>query len=86
MGFTGVYTGIEIVSGQRFKHYSGNIYTLFNIATHTETEETLVVYHDENYKIWARPIDMFFGYLEDGQKRFTLLNEEEDLLDEAETN
>ena len=44
-----------------YKHYKGNFYKVLNVAQHTETLETLVIYQDvdNNDKIWARPISMW---------------------------
>lgn len=66
----------EVTHGDKYKHYKGSIYTATGMATHTEDEEGLVIYKDEKGCIWARPMEMFFGYLNDGTKRFTLLDEE----------
>lgn len=67
----------EVTRGDKYEHYKGNIYTIMSIATHTETMEGLVVYKDKNNNIWARPVEMFFGYLNDGRKRFTKIDEED---------
>lgn len=63
----------ELYKGQRFKHYKGGKYTVNGIYTHTETQEGLVTYTCDKGFCWARPVEMFFGYLDDGRKRFTLL-------------
>lgn len=47
-----------------YKHYKGGMYSIIGSATHTETEEELVVYMDMNRKIWVRPAEMFFGKVE----------------------
>lgn len=60
----------EVAKGDKFKHYKGGIYKIIALATHTELQEGLVIYEDEQRNVWARPIDMFFGTLEDGRKRF----------------
>jgi hypothetical protein len=67
----------EVTRGDKYKHYKGGIYTTTGMATHTETNEGLVIYKDDKDCIWARPMEMFFGYLNDGTKRFTLMDEEE---------
>jgi len=75
----------EVVKGDKYKHYKGGIYKIVALATHTELQDGLVIYEDEQHNIWARPIEMFFGYLEDGRKRFELINfEDEDELNEVD--
>jgi len=53
-GFSGIRPG-------RYRHYKGNEYIVFGTATHSETEEVMVVYRtdygDKSY--WVRPIQMF---------------------------
>ena len=44
-----------------YKHFKGTIYEVIGIATHSETQEQLVIYRstsDKN-KLWARPLEMF---------------------------
>ena len=52
---------MEIKIGGTYRHYKGNLYKVLYIATHTETEEKLVVYQDlsDETKVWARPLDMW---------------------------
>lgn len=47
-----------------YKHYKGNIYELLLIATHSETEEKLVIYKNEEGQVFARPYGMFFEEIE----------------------
>lgn len=53
---------MEIKIGGTYRHYKGNMYKVLFVATHTETEEKLVVYQDmkDESKIWARPVSMWF--------------------------
>jgi hypothetical protein len=43
-----------------YKHYKGELYSLICIATHSETNEKLVIYKDKHENIHARPYAMFF--------------------------
>lgn len=62
--------------GQVYKHYKGGTYEIVSMATHTETQEKLVVYKSLNFgSVYVRPYDIWDGHSEDGQKRFTLINE-----------
>lgn len=59
----------------RYQHFKGNFYQVLHIATHSETEETMVVYQPEygERAIWVRPLAMFDETIErDGKvfKRF----------------
>lgn len=45
----------------RYRHYKGRDYEVIGIATHSETEEQLVVYRClyGDYSLWVRPLEMF---------------------------
>ena len=67
---------MEALAGKRYRHYKGNEYEVLYIATHTETEEGLVIYRalQDPEKVWARPRAMFEEEIEiDGKMmpRFT---------------
>ncbi|MDQ8934794.1 DUF1653 domain-containing protein [Acinetobacter rudis] len=61
-----------------YRHYKGQLYQVFSVARHSETQEFFVVYQClyGDYSIWIRPLTMFteMVVLEDGRSvaRFQL--------------
>ena len=51
----------EIKLKRVYKHFKGNYYLVEDIAKHSETGETYVVYRQlyGNGELWIRPLDMF---------------------------
>lgn len=50
----------EIFINGVYHHFKGNDYKVLNIATHSETNESMIVYQSlYDDKIWVRPYDMF---------------------------
>lgn len=45
----------------RYRHYKGKDYELIGVATHSETQEKLVVYRTlyGAFDLWVRPLAMF---------------------------
>ncbi|MCF6206932.1 MAG: DUF1653 domain-containing protein [Sulfurovum sp.] len=61
-----------------YRHYKGNEYEVLMVATHSETEEPMVVYRAlyGDYGYWVRPLEMFTQKVEvNGEmvERFTFL-------------
>lgn len=52
---------------QLYQHYKGGYYRVIDVAQHTETGESLVVYKDTNGKVWVRPSEMFHEFIENEQ-------------------
>lgn len=48
-------------AGEQYRHFKGRDYEIVALATHTETEEKLVIYKAlyGNHEIYARPLPMF---------------------------
>ncbi|BFM06507.1 DUF1653 domain-containing protein [Halioxenophilus aromaticivorans] len=46
-----------------YRHYKGNLYFVYSVARHSESEQSLVVYRClyGRYDLWVRPLDMFTG-------------------------
>jgi hypothetical protein len=43
-----------------YRHYKNKLYRVVGMATHSETEEALVLYHrDGETRLWARPASMW---------------------------
>lgn len=60
--------------GQQYNHYKGGLYEVISMATHTETNEKLVIYKSINFgSIYARPYEVWNSDIE-GVKRFILVN------------
>ncbi|HDZ34963.1 MULTISPECIES: DUF1653 domain-containing protein [Pseudoalteromonas] len=63
-----------------YQHYKGPQYKVIHVATHSETEEQLVIYQAlyGEFGIWARPLSMFNETIEkDGNTipRFAYIGE-----------
>lgn len=51
----------EILVGRYYRHFRGNIYKVIGIATHSETEEKMVVYQAQygEHRLFVRPYHLF---------------------------
>ena len=56
----------KLVLGGKYRHYKDKEYRVLHLATHSETEEQLVIYQAlyGEMGIWARPLDMFLETVE----------------------
>ena len=66
----------------RYRHFKGNEYEVLHLATHSETQEPLVVYRAlyGEQGVWVRPVSMWNETVErDGKtyRRFTYIGEQE---------
>ncbi|MGK0440798.1 MAG: hypothetical protein ACJA0N_000593 [Pseudohongiellaceae bacterium] len=73
---------MSTIKAGTYKHYKGHDYQVYEVATHSETEEQLVVYRPlyGERALWVRPLAMFLESVEiEGQKtpRFTYIEESE---------
>lgn len=52
---------VEVRRGQVFKHYKGGEYRVLEVGTHTENEETMIVYRAlrGDPRVWVRPLGVF---------------------------
>ena len=61
-----------MIRSGRYRHYKGKEYEVLGCATHSETEEELVVYRAlyGDYGLWVRPKAMFVEEVSvEGQRR-----------------
>ena len=67
-----------ILIGGTYRHFKGKEYVAMGVAVYTETGEPMVIYGDENGKIWARQKRDFLSIVNrNGQKyRFELVEDE----------
>ena len=71
---------MEEIKVGKYRHFKGNEYEVLYIATHSETEEKMVVYKAlyGDHGIWVRPASMWNETIErDGKiyKRFEYIGE-----------
>lgn len=53
----------KVIIGNTYRHFKGHLYVVLNLALHTETQETLVIYRrlsdTTGKQLFARPLAMF---------------------------
>ncbi len=70
----------KIINGGLYRHYKGRFYRVLGLAIHSETEESLVIYHGINkitnqVDLFARPCIMWLEDV-DGKPRFEKVENE----------
>jgi len=51
--------------GKQYNHYKGGVYEVISLATHSETNEVLVIYKSVLFgSVYARPLGMWFDEVE----------------------
>jgi hypothetical protein len=70
-----------MISTGIYRHYKGNLYAVEGIATHSETEEKMVVYRPQygERELWVRPLKVFSEEVQiEGEtvKRFILVEDQ----------
>lgn len=73
---------MEEIKPGRYRHFKGGEYEVLGLATHSETEEPMVVYRPlyGERGLWVRPAAMWNETVErDGKtfRRFTYIGDEE---------
>lgn len=69
-----------------YKHYKGQKYRVYEVATHSETQEQVVVYRClyGKHDMWVRPLSMFVEMVEVNgvsMSRFALVQIDDERLD-----
>ena len=56
----------KVLKNGIYQHYKGSEYQVEGLVTHSETEETMVLYRPlyGEGALWVRPFDMFVGDVE----------------------
>ena len=76
----------KLPTAGKYRHYKGFDYEVLGVATHSETEDVVVVYRAlyGERGLWVRPLDMFCETVEvDGEKRLRFAPIESDHRDNS---
>lgn len=71
---------MEVKKGQVYRHFKGTLYTIIEVAKHTETDELMVIYKNEN-NVWARPYEMFISKVDKDKYPFVKQEYRFELID-----
>lgn len=55
--------------GDLYSHFKGRLVEVVCVATHTETNERMVVYMDMAGDFYARPYDMFMSRIDNDEEQ-----------------
>ena len=50
----------KIIVGSKWQHFKGDVMTVVEIANHSETLESMIIYEHKG-ELWARPISSFLS-------------------------
>lgn len=60
--------------GEKYKHYKGGTYDVITLATHSETQEKMVVYQSVNFgSIFVRPLSMWNDDVQNPESGATII-------------
>lgn len=60
--------GLRVAEGGQYRHYKGGIYTTVCEATDEASKQRVVVYRDQDGRVWTRPYANFFNVANDSGK------------------
>lgn len=60
----------EVKNASLYQHFKGNLYWVYGVGVHTETNEVLVSYQavSSPHNIYIRPIEMFLEKIEEDRE------------------
>lgn len=80
--------GSSVITKGLYQHFKGAYYLVMDVATHSESEDSLVIYRAlyGDKGVWARPLSMFIEAVElngESQPRFKYLDPQTQVLEVA---